>query len=102
MPVIADIVDSIMSLVVQAINAVFSLLFFWLPDDPFLDAISSVQSAIASAGQGVTWLAWFIDIEFFAGCVWAIISCLLAWGVYKIAVHVFRTVARAVELIPFE
>ena len=103
MPDVSALAESILALVVQAIDSLFRLLFFWLPDDPFADTITGfVNNFSAEFYNPIRWLNWFVDVGYISGLLAALVAILLAWAAYKLAVHIFSTTAKAIELIPFE
>lgn len=103
MPDIASLAESVLSLVVQAINALFTLLFFWLPDDPFAGNIDNfVFNVMPQYNEPLSWLNWFVEVSYIWSLLDILVVILLAWAAYKLAIHIFSTTSKAIELIPFE
>ena len=81
------------------VGSVFNLVFFWLPNDPLADYLSSVETQ-AAMSQGVRWLNWFCDVSLFAGVLSAFVGVLLLFAVFKIVMWVVKFVFAAVDAVP--
>lgn len=83
------------------VATVFNIFFFWLPVDPLADYLDSgsVQSA---AGQGLSWLNWFVDVGTFAAVLSTFVTILLLFAAYKVLKLVFDLIVQLVQAVkPF-
>ncbi len=80
----------------SAINSIFQFLmscadafFFWLPADPFTNAINDFTFFCANNSQALGWLNWFFPVPLLVSVLALLVSCMAAWVGYLITIHVF-------------
>lgn len=81
-----DLFQLLLTGIVNLLNELFDMLFFWLPNDPFASYISDLQTSVGSVGVGLHWLNWFIDIRFVADGIVFVTAALviyLGWAILR-------------------
>lgn len=82
---LSGVLGSVMSFLMQCAG----VFFFWLPDDPFADAIAQFEAFCSVNGQALGWLNWFFPVQLLVSVLALLAAAAASWIGYLIAMQVF-------------